>query len=109
MARVLRPGGSLVIGDLGRLSSWAAIRRLRGRLGSATWKAARFRSAAELRALADEAGLSVATIRGAIFYPPVGTFARLMAPLDPWLGRRTTSCAAFIALRAVAPLDALRR
>lgn len=30
MARVLKPGGRLVIGELGRWSSWAAIRRVRG-------------------------------------------------------------------------------
>jgi len=29
MARVLRPGGRVVIGDLGRWSSWAATRRVR--------------------------------------------------------------------------------
>jgi SAM-dependent methyltransferase len=101
MARVLRPGGSLVIGELGRWNSWAGIRRLRGWLGSTTWKAARFRGAPELRALAEQAGLSVIAMRGAVFYPPVGLLARFMAPLDPWLGRRTTLGAAFIALRAV--------
>jgi ubiquinone/menaquinone biosynthesis C-methylase UbiE len=36
MARVLRPGGRLVIGELGRWSSWAAARRHQGivRLGA---------------------------------------------------------------------------
>ena len=72
MARVLRPGGRLVLGELGRWSLWAAICRLRGWLGAATWKAARFRTAGELRVLAEEAGLSVTAIRGAVFYPPVG-------------------------------------
>jgi hypothetical protein len=33
----------------------------------------------------------------------------LSAPLDPWLGRRTTLGAAFIALSAEAPPDASRR
>ena len=109
MARMLRPGGCLVIGELGRWNCWAGIRRLRGWLGSTTWKAARFRDAAELRALAEQAGLSVVATRGAIFYPPVGPFARLMAPLDPGLGRRTTFGAAFIALRAVAADDPERQ
>ena len=45
MARVLRPGGALVFGELGRRSLWAAERRLRGWLGSATWRRARFRGA----------------------------------------------------------------
>ena len=33
-ARVLRPGGRLVIGDLGRWSAWAARRRVKAWLGS---------------------------------------------------------------------------
>jgi len=105
MARVLRPGGRLVLGELGRWSVWAAIRRLRGWLGAATWKAARFRTADELRALAEAAGLRVAAIRGVVFFPPVGICARLMAPVDPWLGRHTTLGAAFIALAAAKKRD----
>ncbi len=102
MARVLRPGGHLVIGELGCWSAWTALRRLRGWTGSATWKAARFRTAAELRALAEQAGLTVTAIRGAVFYPPIGMLARALAPIDPWLGGLTTCGAAFIALSAVA-------
>lgn len=34
IARVLRPGGRLVIGELGRWNTWAARRRVRGWLGS---------------------------------------------------------------------------
>ncbi len=101
MARVLRPGGALVIGELGRGSAWAAIRRVRGWLGSKTWAAARFHGTSQLRGLAGGAGLAVASIRGAIFYPPSRAAARLMAPIDPFLGRMTTIGAAFIALRAV--------
>lgn len=101
MARVLRPGGRLVLGELGRWSVWAAIRRLRARLGSATWQAARFRTANELRSLARQAGLSATAIRGAVYYPPVSLMARALAPVDPWLGGITTFGAAFIALRAV--------
>src|SRR5450759_2795555 len=36
MARVLKPGGRLVIGELGRWSFWAAHRRIRGWLGDPT-------------------------------------------------------------------------
>jgi SAM-dependent methyltransferase len=102
MARVLRSDGRMVVGELGRSSLWAAMRRLRGWLGSPFWRAARFRDADELGRLAQQAGLSVEAIRGVAFYPPLGFLARIMAPLDPWLGRRTTFGAAFIALRAVA-------
>ncbi|HVA11799.1 MAG TPA: class I SAM-dependent methyltransferase [Stellaceae bacterium] len=109
MARVLRPGGRLVLGELGRWSLWALIRRLRGWLGSATWKAAHFRTGTELRALAKQTGLSVTAIRGAVFYPPVGILARVLAPLDSSLGRVTTVGAAFIALSAVTVADRARR
>ncbi len=51
MARVLKPSGRLVIGELGRWSPWAAIRRVRGWLGAPTWKTARFRTVGELRKL----------------------------------------------------------
>jgi SAM-dependent methyltransferase len=98
LARVLWPGGRLVLGELGRWSLWAA---LRGWLGAETWKAARFRGASELRSLAQQAGLSVKAIRGVVYYPPVGAFARALAPIDSRLGRLTTFGAAFIALGAV--------
>ncbi len=103
MARVLRPGGRLVLGELGRCSFWAAARRVRGWLGSATWKAARFHTANDLRALAEHAGLSVTAVRGAVYYPPVGFLAKALAPIDSWLGRLTPLGAAFIALSAVSP------
>ena len=105
MARVLRPGGRLVLGELGRWSLWALMRRFRGWLGSATWSSAQFRDAGELRALSEVAGLTVTTTRGAIFYPPAGWLARALAPIDPWLGRRATVGAAFIALVATRPKD----
>lgn len=103
MARVLKPGGRLVIGELGRWNSWAINRRIRGWLGSPIWRQARFRSAGDLRRFAGEAGLGNVTITGAIFYPPVGLAARLLEPVDPWIGERTTCGAAFLALGATKP------
>lgn len=103
LVRVLRPGGRLVLGELGRWSTWAALRRVRGWRGSATWRAAHFRSAVELRGILEAAGLTVETARGAIFYPPIGLTARALAPIDSWLGRRTTFGAAFIALAGDKP------
>ncbi|MDP1966205.1 MAG: methyltransferase domain-containing protein [Reyranella sp.] len=101
MARVLRPGGRLVLGELGRWSVWAMLRRVRGWLGSATWKKARFRTGSELRGLAEQARLSVTAVRGSVYYPPVSLFARALAPLDSRFGGLTTFGAAFIALSAV--------
>lgn len=104
MARVLKPGGQLIIGDLGRWSLWALRRRLRGWLGDPTWRAALFRTAAELRKLVEAAGLTVIEVRGAVYYPPNAAAAQLLAPVDPWLGRITTLAAAFIAVSAEKPI-----
>jgi SAM-dependent methyltransferase len=103
MARVLKPGGRLVLGELARWSLWAAQRRVKGWLGSAVWRAAHFRSREDLIALAGAAGLRDATVTGAVFYPPIGLAARLMAPLDPAIGRWTTLGAAFLVLSAGRP------
>ncbi len=100
MARVLRPGGRLVLGELGLWSTWAAWRRIRGWLGSATWRNAHFRTQGELRGLVEQAGLTVVAVRGAVFYPPTDRLARLLAAFDTRLGRLTTFGAAFVALSA---------
>ena len=87
--RVLRPGGRLVLAELGRYSSWAVVRRVRGILGSATWRDAHFFSPRELPALLRNAGFAVGGPRGAVFYPPVHS-PRLLSVakrVEP-LGRR---------------------
>jgi ubiquinone biosynthesis O-methyltransferase len=103
MARVLRPGGRLVIGELGKRSSWALARRVRGWLGSPLWRRARFRTEDELRALAEGAGLVVETVRGAIYFPRIKMAARLMGPFDARIARLGTFGAAFLALAATQP------
>ena len=103
IARVLKPGGRLVIGELGRFSLWAAWRRVRGWLGNPTWQIATFRTARALRALAQAAGLNVLDVRGAVHYPPWGVAAELLAPIDLWLGRRSALGSAFIAMSAIRP------
>ena len=100
MVRVLAPGGKLVLADLNRWSTWAAWRRARGWLGSRTWPQARFRSAGELARLATGSGLEVSRTSGAIYYPPIGALATLLAPIDRKLGATTTLGAAFIAVAA---------
>lgn len=101
MARVLRPGGRLVIGELGKWSSWAVQRRIRGWLGSPLWRQGRFRTEHELRALAEQAGFDVKSVRGAIYYPRWRFAARLLWRCDPFFERLGTVGAAFLALSAV--------
>jgi ubiquinone biosynthesis O-methyltransferase len=103
VARVLRPGGRLVIGELGKWSTWAAARRLRAWCGSPLWRQGRFRTAAELRRLARAAGLEPAAVRGAIYYPRMAFLARSMQVLDDRFSRLTTLGAAFIAMSAIKP------
>lgn len=100
IARVLKPGGHAVIGDLGKWSWWAASRRIRSWFGAQMWRAAHFWTARELRRLAGNADLRADRACGAIFYPRWEFAARLMAPVDRTLGERTTFGAAFLALRA---------
>lgn len=103
MARVLVPGGRVVLGELGRFSVWAAERRVRGWLGANTWRHAQFWSRADLEALAQGAGLHAANVRGAVFFPPSGIAARLVAPVEPLLTRLYAPGAAFLALAADKP------
>jgi len=104
MARVLTPGGRLVIGELGRWNTWAAWRRLRAWLGSKTWRQATFRSSRELIDLAHQSGLHVEDVRGAVYYPPVSPGARLLARLERRVEPITTTLgAAFVAISAVKP------
>ena len=100
IARVLKPGGRLVIGDLGKWSLWAASRRLRGWFGAKMWNTAKFRSASELRALVEAAELRADHVSGAVYYPRSRFVARWMAPIDLALGALTTFGAAFIAVQA---------
>ncbi len=108
IARVLHPGGMLVIGELGRWSPWAAGRRIRAWLGSALWRRGRFRTARELQALARAAGLVPGPVTGAVYYPRWRPAARLLARWDAKFGRVTTIGAAFLALSAIKPAPALR-
>jgi SAM-dependent methyltransferase len=103
--RVLRPGGLLVVGELGRWSVWAAWRRLRGWAGSRTWRSARFWSRRALREVLSRAGLVPGAVRGAAFYPPLGAAAKVMASVDPVFGRATHVGGAFLAIAAHKPAD----
>lgn len=101
MARVLRPGGRLVIGELGKWSLWALSRRLRAHFGNLFWQQSRFFTRTELTALLLNAGLGAQAFRGSIYYPPIGAVARMLSWTDPILSRILGGYgAAFIALSA---------
>lgn len=103
IARVLVPGGALIIGELGRWSTWAAERRIRAWLGSPLWRRGHFRAPGELRRLAADAGLMPGPVRGAVYYPRLALAARWMRPMDAALGGVTNVGAAFLAIRAEKP------
>lgn len=105
IARVLRPGGRLVIGELGKWSTWALERRVRAWFGSRLWRRGRFRTTGELCRLAEDAGLVVEMLRGAVYYPRSSLAAQLMSAVDRRLGRLTTIGAGFVALSAIKPSD----
>ena len=105
LARVLTPGGRLVIGELARFSVWATERRVRGWLGASTWRRAHFWTRAELAALIRQAGLRVNDDRGAVFFPPNAVVAHAMAPIEPLLASARAPGAAFLAFVAEKPTD----
>lgn len=102
MARVLKPGGVCILGELGRWSTWALSRRLRGFAGNRFWRAARFFDRAMLTDLVQGAGLTPTAFRGAVYFPPIPVVASIMAPADRFLPRHMGQWgAAFLALRVV--------
>lgn len=103
MARVLAPGGRLILGELHRHSVWALERRVRGWLGATTWKRAHFWSRREFAGLANDAGLRVTATRESVFFPPSAIAARAFAPFEPVLTRLHVPGAAFLALAADKP------
>lgn len=104
MARVLRPGGRLVLGELGRWSLWAAKRRVSGLLGDARWQDVRFWTPSSLERLLRESGLDPCRRGAAVFYPPSALAARLLQPLERILsGGPTALGAAFVAAAAEKP------
>jgi SAM-dependent methyltransferase len=105
MARVLKPGGRLVLGELSPWSLWAARRRVRGWLGSSLWRGARFHGPGQLRSLAAGAGLEIHALRGAVYYPPWWWAARLLARWDHLFSRLTNLGAAFLVLAADKPTN----
>ncbi len=100
MARVVTPGGRLMLGELAAFSAWSLWRRMRALFGASPWRRATFRSPAQLCTLLRDAGLSPGPVRGAVYYPPLLPVARLMAPFDHVLSSLHSIGAAFLAVTA---------
>ncbi len=98
LARVTRPGGRVVLGELARWSPWALKRRLQGALGSTAWRGVRFWTCRELRGLLAESGLVPGPCEGAVYFPPHALAARVLAPLDTLPGRLGLPGGAFLAV-----------
>lgn len=103
VSRVLRPGGSFVIGELGRYSSWALSRRVRGWLGSPRWRDAHFWTVGELQHLLHQAGFQIGTARGCVYYPPSNLAARVVGEHDHAFSFLGQVGAAFLAVRGDKP------
>ena len=102
-ARVLRPGGALVLGELGRYSLWTLSRKVRGWLGSRMWRHARFWNVRELRRVIEAVGLQFVCAQACVYYPPAPFVADFLGPMDRAFSHLGQFGAAFVALKARKP------
>jgi ubiquinone/menaquinone biosynthesis C-methylase UbiE len=102
LARVLKPGGFLVVAVLNRYSLWTLKRKLKARISRQAWRRVDFLRKSDLAALLPDAIFSQLRWRGAVYclptdFPPLLRLApcleRLGARLYPW-------AAAFLAASA---------
>ncbi|MFZ5617894.1 MAG: class I SAM-dependent methyltransferase [Pseudomonadota bacterium] len=96
MARVLKPNGRLVIGELGAWSVWNTLRRIRGVMGARPWRDAHFFTPGEMRRMMGRAGLRATSVTGAVYYPPLVFLADLISSLDSSFAKLGTFGAAFL-------------
>lgn len=101
-ARVLRPGGRLVLGELNRWSLWALLRRLEGLLRPTTYRSAHFRGIRHLHALLTAAGFTPLRWEGVLHLPPLNHagFLRTLASLERLGQRWAPGIGAFLAVEA---------
>jgi ubiquinone/menaquinone biosynthesis C-methylase UbiE len=108
LARVTRPGGRVVIGELAPYSLWALGRRVSAWRGSRMWRSAHFTSGSQLRRLMREAGIAPTLARYGLYLPPLQhaaltTRAARIERACRWLG---PVGAAFVVVRGDLPAAA---
>lgn len=104
-SRVLRLGGSLVVGELGRYSSWALLRKLRAWFGSSLWRGVHFWTAGQFRELLRHAGLQFRASHACVYYPPIGLAALILGSYDGSFSFLGPIGAAFLAISADKPVS----
>jgi len=102
MLRVLKPGGRIVIGVLGKHSLWAAVRRFKGLSAPSIWRMATFFSPRKLTDLLVAVGAHAFQWRSAIYFPPVnsGWLLERFRALEGIGQKAFPGLGAFLAVRA---------
>lgn len=102
VARVVRPGGRLVLGELNRWSLWALLRRLEGLRRPTTYRSAHFRGIRQLRAVLAAAGFTPNRWEGVLHLPPLNHAGvlRVLDPFERFGQRRVPGLGAFLAIEA---------
>jgi ubiquinone/menaquinone biosynthesis C-methylase UbiE len=103
-SRVLRLGGSLVVGELGRYSSWALLRGVRGLFGSSLWHGAHFWTLSRFRELLQQAGLQFRASHSCVYYPPIGLAALILGNYDGSFSFLGPIGAAFLVISGTKPV-----
>jgi len=89
LARVLRPGGFLVLALLNRYSLWTLKRKVTAWFKPSLWREVDFLSESRAARLLTQTGFTPLTWRRALYYPPVKNPRLLrLAPLCEGLGHR---------------------
>lgn len=107
-ARVIEPGGYLLLGELNRASLWTTLRRIKARFRPSTYRSARFHTARELDALLRVAGFDSVAMTGVLHLPPISSPRLLSAlsPIERLASRLAPRLGAFVVVVGKLPGDA---